>query len=51
MQKKKGKFQNPENGLKVHDVVIQDLGIEENYKYLGLQQLLGVSDKKAREVK
>jgi hypothetical protein len=33
----------------VHDIFIQDLGFVENYNYLGLQQLLGVSDKKARE--
>jgi hypothetical protein len=42
---KKGKVQDPENGLEIMgDTVIQDLGVQDNYKYLGLQQLLGIAD-------
>jgi hypothetical protein len=31
------------------DTVIKDLGVENNYKYLGLQQLLGITETTARE--
>jgi hypothetical protein len=47
---KKGKVQDPENGIEIMgDTVIQDLGVEDNYKYLGLQQLLGTADTTARK--
>jgi hypothetical protein len=39
---KKGKVQDPENDFEIMgDTVIQDLVVEDNYKYLGLEQLLG----------
>jgi hypothetical protein len=47
---KKGKVQDPENILEIMgDTVIQDRGVEGNYKYLGQQQLLGIADKTARK--
>jgi hypothetical protein len=48
---KKGKVQDPENGPEIMgDTIIQDLGVEDNYKYLGLQQLLGIADTTARKL-
>jgi hypothetical protein len=42
---KKGKVQDPENGFEImSDIVIQDLGVEDNYTSLVLQQLLGNGD-------
>jgi hypothetical protein len=42
---KKGKVKDRENRLEIMgDTVIQYLGVEDNYKYLGLQQILGIAD-------
>jgi hypothetical protein len=39
---KKGKVQVPERDLEIlGDTVFQDLSVEDNYKYLGIQQLIG----------
>jgi hypothetical protein len=47
---KKGNVQDPENGLEIMgDTFIQDLGVEDNYKYLSQQQLLGIADTTARK--
>jgi hypothetical protein len=47
---KKGKVQDPDNGLEIMgDTVIQDLEVEDYYKYLGLQQLIGIVDTTARK--
>jgi hypothetical protein len=47
---KNGKVQDPENVLEIMgDTVIQDLTDEDNYKYLGLHQILGIADTTARK--
>jgi hypothetical protein len=47
---KKGKVQDPENGFDIMgDTIIPDLGVEDNYKYLALKQLLGIADTTARK--
>jgi hypothetical protein len=47
---KKGKVQDTENSLEIMgDTLTQDLVVEDNYKYLGLQQLLCIADTTARK--
>jgi hypothetical protein len=47
---KKGKVQDPKNCKEImSDTVIQDLEVEDNYKNLGLHQLLGIADTTTRK--
>jgi hypothetical protein len=47
---KEGKVQDSENGLDIMgDTVIQDLGVEDNYTYLVLQQLFSIADTTTRK--
>ncbi|KAF4527480.1 hypothetical protein B566_EDAN014118 [Ephemera danica] len=46
----RGKVQDPQRGLKLMSgEVIQDLGPDDKYKYLGLHQLLGICDSDVRK--
>jgi hypothetical protein len=47
---KKGEVHDPENCLEIiSDTFVKDLGIKDNYKFLGLKQLLGIAHTTARK--